>query len=126
MVVAVGIDLISVPRVREALRRHPRMAERLYTEGERAACLRRHDPVLSFAARFAAKEAAMKALGTGWGAGVGWRDVEVVGGAGKPPGMAFHGAAAVRLKALGATGALVSLTHEREMAAAVVVLVSDR
>lgn len=125
MILAVGLDLCDVDRVEAAARRHPRILERVFTPGERAACERKSSPWASYAARFAAKEAAMKALGTGWGAGVGWRDVEVTGGAGQPPGMAFHGAARRRLESMGGFSALVSLTHERRAAAAVVILLGE-
>jgi len=122
MILGVGLDLLSIPRLEAALKRHPALKERVFTEAERHACERKSAPQGSYAARFAAKEAAMKALGTGWGKGVGWQDVEVIGGMGKPPGIAFHGAAARRFKAMGGTKAHVSLTHEKEMAAAVVIL----
>ncbi|MEW5765136.1 MAG: holo-ACP synthase [Acidobacteriota bacterium] len=122
MILAVGLDLCDVDRVEAAVRRHPRLLDRVFTPAERAACERKASPWASYAARFAAKEAAMKALGTGWGGGVAWRDLEVTGGAGSPPGMAFHGAALRRLEALGGHSALVSLTHERRAAAAVVIL----
>jgi len=124
MILSVGIDLMSIPRLKAALKRHPRLKVRVFTVAERKACDRKASPAGSYAVRFAAKEAAMKALGTGWGQGVGWQDVEVVGGLGRPPGLAFHGAAADRFKAMGGTKAHVSLTHERETAAAVVILES--
>jgi len=116
------VDLADVDRMERALARHPRLEARVFTDGERAAARRRSRPAASFAARFAAKEAAMKALGTGWSGGIGWRDVEVTGGAGRPPGLSFHGKALERLRALGASRAHVSLTHERTLAAAFVVL----
>ncbi len=122
MILAVGLDLCDVDRVEAAIRKHPRLLDRVFTPAERTACERRASPWASYAARFAAKEAAMKALGTGWGGGVGWRDLEVTGGAGSPPGMAFHGAARRRLEAIGGHSAVVSLTHERRAAAAVVIL----
>jgi holo-[acyl-carrier protein] synthase len=124
MILGVGIDLLSIPRLEAALRRHPRLRERVFTESERKACERKRSPLGSFAARFAAKEAAMKALGTGWARGVGWQDLEVVGGMGRPPGIAFHGAAKTRFEEMGATKAHLSITHEKEMAAAVVILES--
>ncbi len=122
MILALGLDLCTVSRLRTAAARHPRLLERVFTEAERGAALRRKDPWPSLAARFAAKEAALKALGTGWSGGIGWRDVEVTGGAGHPPGLRFHGRALVRAEALGVRGALVSLTHEKDTAAAAVLL----
>ena len=73
MVLGLGVDLLSIPRFEAALRRHPRLLERVFTAAERRACERKRRPLGSYAARFAAKEAAMKALGTGWGRGVGWQ-----------------------------------------------------
>lgn len=122
MILGVGLDLLSIPRLEAALKRHPRLKERVFTEAERKACEKKVNPLGSYAARFAVKEAAMKALGTGWAQGVGWRDLEVVGGMGRPPGIAFHGAAKGHFDAMGATKAHVSITHEKEMAAAVVVI----
>ena len=122
MILAVGLDLCDVDRVEAAVRKHPRLLDRVFTPAERAACERKAFPWASYAARFAAKEAAMKALGTGWGGGVGWRDLEVTGGAGSPPGILFHGAARRRLEAMGGGSAVVSLTHEGRAAAAVVIL----
>jgi holo-[acyl-carrier protein] synthase len=124
MILGVGLDLLSIPRLEAALRRHPKLKERVFTEGERKACERKRDALGSYAARFAAKEAAMKALGTGWGQGVGWQDLEVVGGMGRPPAIAFRGAAKRHFEELGATRAHLSITHEKEMAAAVVILES--
>jgi holo-[acyl-carrier protein] synthase len=122
MILSVGLDLLSIPRLKAALKRHPRLKERVFTEAERRACDRKSAPLGSYAARFAAKEAAMKALGTGWGQGVGWKDIEVVGGMGRPPSLAFYGAAATRFEAMGGAKTHLSLTHEKEMAAAVVVI----
>lgn len=122
MVLGLGVDLLSIPRFEAALRRHPRLLERVFTAAERRACERKRRPLGSYAARFAAKEAAMKALGTGWGRGVGWQDVEVVGGLGRPPAIEFHGAAAERFGRMGGRRAVLSITHEKEMAAAVVII----
>ncbi len=122
MIIAVGLDLSDSRRVERAIRRHPRLENRVFTPAERATCRKKKDPWRSFAARFAAKEAAMKALGTGWAMGVGWRDIEVTGGAGRPPGLAFHGAALERMRELGASRAHLSLTHEGALSAAVVIL----
>jgi len=116
------LDLLSIPRLEAALERHPRLKERVFTEAERRACERKIASFGSFAARFAAKEAAMKALGTGWGQGVGWLDIEVSGGMGRPPGLTFHGGAAKRFEAMGGAEVHLSMTHEKEMAAAVVVI----
>ena len=124
MIVGLGLDLCDGARMRRALSRHPRMTWRIFTEGEAALCSSRRDPAPCFAARFAAKEAAMKALGTGWSRGIGWRDIEVVRSPGRAPTLAFHRKALERFQALGASRSVVTITHEGEMAAAVVILES--
>ena len=114
----VGIDLLEIERLERALARRPRLAERLFTDGERAYAASRARPVMHLAARFCAKEAVAKALQLReWS----WRDVEVVGGGDEPPTVRLTGAAAERALELGATVA-ISLTHQQGMAAAVAVL----
>ena len=125
MIVGIGIDLIGISRVRRTLDRFgERFLRRVYTEGERAYCFRKADPCPSLAARFAAKEAAMKALGTGVSRGVYFRNVEVTRAPGEPPRVVFYGKAKKRAESLGATGAVLSVTHDGDVAAAVVVLES--
>jgi holo-[acyl-carrier protein] synthase len=112
----VGIDLLEIERLERALARRPRLAERLFTDGERAYAASRARPAMHLAARFCAKEAVAKALELReWS----WRDVEVVGG-GEPPSVRLAGTAAARASELGAT-VRVSLTHTRGMAGAVAV-----
>jgi len=114
----VGIDLLEVDRLRTALERRPRLAERLFTDGERAYAQTRARPVMHLAARFCAKEAVAKALSLGaWS----WRDIEVIGGGDAPPEVRLAGTAAARAQELGAT-VEVSLTHTHGMAGAVAVL----
>ena len=125
MIVGLGIDVVEVSRLADALRRHgDRFVERVFTDRERAACEPRADRVLALAARFAAKEACLKALGTGWAEGLGFRDVEVVRQGNQPPRLVLHGEAARRAEALGVIRSHVSLTHQPGVAAAVVVLES--
>ena len=112
MAAAVGIDLIEIERVERALERRPRLAERLFTEGELAYAGDRARPGRHLAARFAAKEAVLKALGRP----VPLRQIEVV--AGTPPTLRLHGLAA---EVAGDTEIAISLTHSREAAAAVAV-----
>lgn len=114
----VGIDLIEIERIAEALARRPRFAERCFTEAEAAYCASRAFPPQHFAARFAAKEAVGKALGIGM---TRWREVEVVRGRGAPR-IALHGRYARRAEDLGVTRVTVSLTHSRGVAAAVAVI----
>ena len=123
MVVGVGTDLVDLARIESALERHgDALLERLFTQRERELLATDVSRVERIAARFAAKEAALKALGTGWGQGVGWHDVEVLGGRGQPPYLELGGAAAARLAALGGTAAHVSITHTATVAGATVIL----
>jgi len=123
MIVAVGTDAIEVERIRRAVD-HPqwgeRFRQRVFTSGETAYCLKRARYAESFAARFAAKEAVMKALGTGYGDGVWWRDIEVVRGSGRPT-IVLHGGALARAAAIGATRWHLSLTHTAGQALAHVI-----
>jgi holo-[acyl-carrier protein] synthase len=112
----VGIDLLEVSRLERALERRPRLAERLFTDDELAYAASRRRPAVHLAARFAAKEAAQKALGVD---GVGPLDIEVEGGGRMPPRLRLHGAAA-RAAAERELTLDVSLTHTRDYAAAVV------
>ena len=116
----VGLDLLEVDRLERALERRPTLAERLFTDAERAYAAARPRPARHLAARFCAKEAVAKALGlTAWN----FRDVEIVAGSGAPR-VRLAGAAAERARELGATP-LVSLTHTRTMAGASAVLARD-
>ncbi len=125
VIVSVGIDATDIPRVAAALRRFgDRFLHRVFTVDEIRYCTRHRDPAPHLAARFAAKEAAMKALGTGVSQGVVWRDIEVFRHHG-PPQLRFHGTAAARFTSLGATRALLSLTHAETLAFAQVLFVKD-
>lgn len=119
---SVGIDLVEVERIRRVVeRRGDRFIKKVFTDQEWAYCRRKKNCCLSLAARFAAKEAVFKALGTGWGEGVKWRDVEVVNdGRGKPE-IVLYGRAK---ELVGGRAVLVSLTHTREYAAAAAVLLA--
>lgn len=122
-IIGTGVDATEISRIAEAIERYGgRFLGRVFTDGEVAYCQRKRDAASSFAARFAAKEAAMKALGTGHSRGVFWRGIEVVR-AGGPPGLRFHGGAAVRMAALGANDAFLTLTHSKDLAIAHVLLV---
>lgn len=123
-VIALGLDLVEVERVRDLLQRHgERFKERTFTEGERAYCDGNADPAMHYAARFAAKEAVSKALGTGFADGVGWADIEVVRAENGQPTIALHRGAETRAEALGIERVLVTLTHTKDTAAASVVAV---
>ncbi len=122
MILGLGADLVSIPRVEALLVRHAgRFLERVFTAAEQAECLRRARPAMHLAARLAAKEAAMKALGSGWGLGVRWLDVEVRSVDGLPPSLALGGMAQARADRQGIRGTLVTLSHDGEYAMAVVI-----
>ncbi|MDA8292702.1 MAG: holo-ACP synthase [Actinomycetota bacterium] len=118
--IGVGIDVVDLDRFRAALARRPGLLERVFTEPERSELAGRLDPVPGLAARFAAKEAAMKALGVGIGS-VGFSDVEVVRGPGGAPRLHATGRAARVAESLGVSAWHVSLTHSGTVAAATVV-----
>jgi len=124
-IIGVGLDATEIERVAQMIARYgDRFLRRVFTEGEMAYCQRKRDFASSYAARFAAKEAAMKALGTGHSRGVYWTGIEVVRHHG-PPRLAFHDGAADRLRAMGGTSSVVTLTHSRDLAIAHVMLLRD-
>jgi holo-[acyl-carrier protein] synthase len=114
-----GTDLVEVERFRLALARRVTLSDRLFTAGEQEYAYGQHDPVKSLAARFGAKEAAMKALGAGLGA-FRFREVEVVREESGAPSLALHGAAAALAAERGVTAWQLSLTHTDATAMAVV------
>ena len=123
MSAGLGMDLVRIDRIRRVLADHPdRFRARVFTPTEcQDAADRGAGEVASLAARFAAKEAALKALGTGRGSGIGWKDVEVRRTGSGAPILLLHGAAADRARMLGLSNWRVSLTHDRGTAGAVVV-----
>jgi holo-[acyl-carrier protein] synthase len=123
MIVGTGIDIAEVPRVAEAIERYgQRFLQRIFTEGEIRYCESKANRVERYAARFAAKEAGMKALGTGWNHGVRWRDIEVRRQPGGRPTLEFHGKAGEFATNMGVTNIALSLTHTVEEAMAQVIL----
>ena len=123
MIVGTGVDLAEVDRIRNAIERHGRrFIERIYTPAEIAYVERKANRFERYAARFAAKEAGMKALGTGWNFGVRWRDIEVARKPGSRPTLVFHGKAAEFAERLGTRNISLSLTHTAEQAMAFVIL----
>jgi holo-[acyl-carrier protein] synthase len=123
MILGTGVDIAEVPRIRESIERFgDRFLRRVFTEGEIGYCQKKATRFESYAARFAAKEAGMKALGTGWSRGVRWRDIEVVRLKGQRPTIQFHGEAAAIANRLGAKNIALSLTHTSEQALAHVIL----
>ena len=124
MIVGLGTDLCRVERIAAMLERYgERFERRIYTAEERAYCRSRPKTAANhFAGRFAAKEAAFKALGTGLSMGMRWRDVEVTRRPGEPPRLRFVGRAAQRADRMGVDNIHLSITHDGDMAMAVVVL----
>jgi holo-[acyl-carrier protein] synthase len=123
MVLGLGTDLIETRRVQESIDRFgERFLERIFTPGEIAYCTRKKNAAESFAARFAAKEAGAKALGTGISHGVTWKEFEVKREASGKPSLHMNGRAAELAEGLGVKKIQLSLTHSRELAMAVVVV----
>lgn len=125
MIVGTGIDICEVPRIAQSIARFgDRFLQRVFTEREIRYCESKANRVERFAARFAAKEAAMKALGTGWNHGVRWRDIEVCRQPGGRPTIMFHGKAAEFFIRLSAAHVALSLSHTSQQAIAQVILES--
>jgi holo-[acyl-carrier protein] synthase len=123
MILGIGSDLAEVDRIRSSIARYgDRFLQRVYTERERAYALRKANSAERFAARFAAKEAGMKAIGTGWRAGVTWKDFEVVNERSGQPTLRLTGVAHRTATSLGVERISISLTHTAETAFAVVIL----
>ena len=123
MIVGSGIDIAEVPRVADSIKRFgDRFVQRVFTEAEIRYCDSKANRIERYAARFAAKEAAMKALGTGWAHGVTWKSVEVGRQPGGRPTIIFHGKAAEFAQKLGVKHVALSLTHTKEFAMAQVIL----
>jgi len=123
LILGLGIDLLETARMGLALERSgARFVARVFTEAEEAYCRQQKRPEQRFAARFAAKEALLKALGTGWARGISWREVEVVREPGGAPGLRLSGRAEEIAREAGVGRIHLSLTHLAEVVAAVVVL----
>jgi holo-[acyl-carrier protein] synthase len=119
----IGIDVVEVRRLVAALERFgQRMERRLFTEAELAYCRGHKDPLPHLAARFAAKEAASKAIGTGMSGGVGFRQFEVIQPGGRQPKLEFHDNARQHFEQLGCRSSHLSLTHDAGLAIACVVI----
>ena len=124
-IIGLGLDATDIRRIVATIERYgDRFVERIFTAGEIAYSRRRRRPAIHFAGRFAAKEAAMKALGTGHSKGVLWRDVEVVRRGG-PPQLRFHGGAGHRFKEMGGRSSLLTITHSEDLAMAQVMILGD-
>jgi holo-[acyl-carrier protein] synthase len=123
VILGTGIDLAEVPRIAAAIERFgERFLHRVFTEGEMRYCDSKANRMERYAGRFAAKEAAMKALGTGWRGGVGWTDFEVRREPGGRPTIVFHGKAAEVASKLGVKNVALSITHTKDTAMAQVIV----
>ena len=123
MIIGTGIDMIEIQRIQRTMDRYgSRFLNKVYTPAEQAYCLRKRRAAESLAARFAAKEAGAKALGTGISYGVTWLEIEVVREPSGRPTLRFHGRARQIAGTLGCARAALSLTHTAELATASVVL----
>ena len=123
MIISIGIDIIEVRRVRETIERTPRFAERVFTAAERAYCESRGAVAAQhYAARFAAKEAALKALQTGWRGGISWQDVEISARESGAPYLIFRGEVLAVFEKFSATATHLSMSHTSEHAIAQVIL----
>jgi holo-[acyl-carrier protein] synthase len=119
-VIGIGVDLCEVDRMRTALDRTPTLRERLFTEAEQAYCGARRDPMERYAARFAAKEAVLKAMGLGLGA-CKWREIEVAKAPSGAPSVVLHGAAQALADERGISRWLLTMTHTSALAEAIAV-----
>jgi len=124
-ILGLGFDATDIPRIGTTFERYgDRFLRRVFTDGEIAYCTLRRNPVPHLAGRFAAKEAAMKALGTGHSRGVLWKDIEVVRLSG-PPQLRLHGGAAARADRMRVRSSLLTITHSDALAMAQVLLLGD-
>jgi holo-[acyl-carrier protein] synthase len=124
-ILGIGLDATDIPRIADVLERYgDRFLRRVFTAGEIAYCTKRRNPAPHLAGRFAAKEAAMKALGTGHSRGVLWKDIEVIRSGG-PPRLQLHGGAALRAEGMQVRRSLLTLTHSDTLAIAQVMLIGD-
>jgi holo-[acyl-carrier protein] synthase len=125
-IIGIGLDATEIARIADTVARFgDRFLDRVFTAGEINYCRERRHSAQHFAARFAVKEAAMKALGTGHSRGVLWRDVEVVRRGG-PPQLELHGAASRRFEAMGGRSSVVTITHTDALALAQVILMGGQ
>ena len=123
MLIGTGVDLVEIDRIARSIERYgARFLTRVYSEREIAYCHRKRSHAESFAARFAAKEAGAKALGTGISRGVAWQELEVARQPGSRPVLLLHGRAALLAAELGVRTIALSLTHTAEMAMAMVIM----
>src|SRR5579872_4756439 len=123
-VIAVGTDIVEVVRIGQMIERHGEVfLIRVYTDDEIRYCQRRKEYTQHYAGRWAAKEAVMKTLGTGWTRGVGWRDIEICSGRSGAPSVVLRGAAREIAEQAGICDVLISISHCRSFATATAIAV---
>jgi holo-[acyl-carrier protein] synthase len=123
VIVSIGVDIVEVYRIRETISRTPRFVERVFTQEERHYCdAKGMAAAQSYAARFAAKEAFLKALKTGWRGKITWHDIEIISGENNVPSLEIRGEARKILDSLNANQIHLSLSHTTEHAVAQVIL----
>ena len=122
MVIGIGVDIVEIRRISQALMGSHSMEKRVFTQNEIDYCAQRRNQFHHYAGRFAAKEATMKALGTGWQGGIRWTDVEVIAEKTGRPEVTLHGKALQLFQAAGAKRLSLSISHSREYAVAIVVM----
>ncbi len=123
--VGLGVDIVEIPRMRGILSRTPSFKEKVFSGAEREYCDSHPDPAKHYAARFAAKEAALKALGTGFSEGIGWRDVEVSRNAKGRPSLVLHGQAKEKAIEIGVIDMPLSLSHTENDAVACAIAITE-
>ncbi len=126
MIIGIGCDIIDVERIQRAIEKNSSFCEKLFTPSEIAYCSQKANFFQSFAVRFAAKEAVMKALGTGWNEKVSWLDIEIVNSETGSPAIKLSGGAKKLAKELEVNNICLSLAHEKGYALAFVILESNR
>jgi len=122
MILGLGVDIVEVNRIRGALLKGDSLRRRVFTQAEIDYCANQQNQYQHFAGRFAAKEAGLKALGTGWGQGIRWQDVEVINEESGKPVIRFNGKALEILHEKAINGMLVTISHSAKYAVAVVVM----
>ena len=122
MILSTGVDIIEVDRIQKAIMGGTRFRDRVFTKSEMGYCESQTFPFMSYAVRFAAKEALMKALGTGWSEGIAWTDIEVARESTGDPSLVLHGRAQELFGKMGGKKAHLSLAHTRKMAVAFVTI----
>lgn len=123
MIIGIGVDLVKISRIEKAAKEHSSFMERVFTDRERDYCRRQRFPDQHFAARFAAKEAVLKAFGTGWSMGIRWTDIEILHGDGGGPIVNIFGRVKDLADLKGVKQILISYSHDEGYAVAQVILV---